>query len=80
MSDHDVAPAPEPTIDGDPDEGNAAGGVDAVEEPVVPDPVTPDSPLNAQLDEEAHVPDAISEPEEPDSDANTADPSAEPSA
>ena len=80
MSDAELAPAPEPTIDQDPDEGNAAGGVDAVEEPVVTDPLTPDSPLNAQLDEDVTVPDAISEPEEPDSEANTEDPSAEPSA
>lgn len=44
----------EPKIDPDPDPGNEAGGVDAVEE--------------------------IKEPEEPDTEANLDDPSAEPSA
>lgn len=79
MTDPEVAPAPVPTIDEDPDLGNAAGGTDAVEEPVVVDPLTPDVPLNAQLDDE-HVPDEISKPEEPDSEANTEDPTSEPSA
>lgn len=70
---------PVPQLDEDPDEGNAAGGVDAVEEPVQVDALTPDVP-SAQLDVEDDVPDAILEPEEPDSEANTEDPSAEPSA
>lgn len=72
-------PPTEPTLDDDPDEGNAAGGVDAVEEPVQIDPVTPDSPLSAQMDDDT-IPDAVQEPEEPDSEANQEDPSAEPSA
>jgi hypothetical protein len=79
MSDSEIAPAPEPTVDEDPDLGNAAGGTDAVEEPVLIPPLTPDTPLNAQLEDET-VPDEISEPEEADSEANIDDPSAEPSA
>lgn len=67
---------PEPQIDPDPDEGNAAGGVDAIEEPVQVPPLTPDVP-SAQLSDD-DVPDAIQEGEEPDSDANVEDPSAEP--
>lgn len=68
---------PEPQIDSEPDEGNAAGGIDAIEEPVqVPalDTVVP----SAQLEDD-EVPDEIQEPEGPDSEANIDDPSAEPS-
>lgn len=74
-----MATAPVPEIDPEPDEGNEAGGVDAVENPSVVPPVTPDVPLSAQVTDD-QVPDGIQEPEEPDSDANTEDPSAEPSA
>ncbi|WP_183407032.1 hypothetical protein [Nocardioides marmorisolisilvae] len=42
-------------------------------------PVTPDSPLSAQIDDE-DMPSAITEPEEPDSEANVENPSTEPSA
>jgi hypothetical protein len=70
---------PEPKIDPDPDPGNEAGGVDAVEENGTFPPVPPDEPLSAQMAEEK-MPDEIKEPEEPDSDANVGDPSAEPSA
>jgi hypothetical protein len=77
MSDVEVPPAPEPVIDEEPDEGNAAGGVDAVEEPVNTDPVTPDPPTS---DDEDELPDEVTEPEEPDTEANTEDPSVEPSA
>jgi len=70
---------PEPRIDPDPDPGNEAGGVDAVEENGTFPPVPPDEPLSAQMAEET-MPDGIKEPEEPDSDANVDDPSAEPSA
>jgi hypothetical protein len=72
-------PAPVPHVDPDPDPGNEAGGTDAVEEETVVPPVTPDTPLSAQFDED-DVPDAVQEPESPDSDANVDDPSAEPSA
>lgn len=71
--------APEPTIDADPDPGNGAGGADAVTEETSIPPVTPDVPLSAQLDEDI-VPDEIQEGETPDTDANTEDPSSEPSA
>lgn len=74
----DTGARPEPQVDADPDEGNAAGGVDAVEEPVQLPALTPDVP-SAQLEDD-DVPDAIQEPEEPDSEANTEDPSSEPSA
>lgn len=57
--------APEPHIDEDPDEGDAAGGVDAIEPAHQADPVTPDAPMSPQVDENA-VPDAIQEGEEPD--------------
>lgn len=69
---------PVPRIDEEPDEGNAAGGVDAVAEPKEINPLTPDVP-SAQLDED-DVPDQIQEPEEPDSEANIDDPNPEPSA
>jgi hypothetical protein len=70
---------PEPQVDPDPDPGNEAGGVDAVEENGTFPPVPPDEPLNAQMEDE-RVPDEIQEPEEPDTNANVEDPSAEPSA
>ena len=71
--------APVPQIDPDPDPGNEAGGPDAVEEETVLPPLTPDTPLSAQLDED-DVPDEVQEPETPDSEANEDEPSAEPSA
>jgi len=71
-------PAPRPEVDEDPDPGNQAGGPDAVEEETVLPPVTPDTP-SAQLQDE-DLPDEVSEPESPDSEANVDDPSAEPSA
>jgi len=74
----DLGPAPEPQVDADPDPGNEAGGPDAVEDRV-PLPITPDTPLSAQLDGQ-DVPDSIQAPEEPDTEANVDDPSAEPSA
>ncbi len=71
--------APVPQIDPEPDPGNEVGGTDAVaEDPAVP-PVTPDVPMSAQLDDD-DIPDAIQQPETPDTEANTADPSAESSA
>jgi len=75
----DPGPAPEPTIDDDPDPGNEAGGTDAVEEETGWPPVTPETPLSAQFADE-DVPDEVSAPEQPDSEANVEDPSAEPSA
>jgi hypothetical protein len=68
---------PEPQVDPDPDPGNQAGGVDAVPENGTFPPVPPDEPLNAQMEEET-VPDEVQEPENPDSDANTEDPTTEP--
>jgi hypothetical protein len=68
---------PEPKIDPDPDPGNEAGGVDAVREQGTFPPVPPDEPLNAQMEEET-VPDEIQEREQPDREADTDDPSAEP--
>lgn len=70
---------PEPKIDADPDPGNEAGGVDAVEDSSMFPPVPPDEPLSAQMADEA-VPDELKEPEDPDSEANVDDPSTEPSA
>jgi hypothetical protein len=70
---------PEPTIDADPDPGDAAGGVDAPEPDKPETPVTPDVPLSAQVDDD-DIPDAIQEPEGQDSEANVEDPSAEPPA
>lgn len=67
---------PEPTVDEDPDPGNAAGGVDAPEQEVPFPPVPPDEPLSAQMTDE--VPDEVQEPEEPDSEADVEDPTAEP--
>ena len=61
--------APEPTVDAEPD--RAPGGPDAdVSESDVgaaseEAPVTPDGPLSAQRDD-ADIPDAIQEAEEPD--------------
>lgn len=70
---------PVPQLDEEPDEGNAAGGADAIQDPVPePDPVTPDVPSAQLTDDE--VPDAIQEPEERDTEANAEDPSVEPSA
>jgi len=70
---------PEPKIDDDPDPGNEAGGPDSIEEDTSIPPLTPDVPLSAQLEDDA-VPDEIQEPETPDTEANTENPSAEPSA
>lgn len=67
---------PEPQVDPDPDPGNEAGGVDAVEENGTFPPVPPDEPLNAQMEDEK-VPDEIQEGEEPDRPADTEDPSKE---
>lgn len=58
---------PEPRIDPDPDEGNAAGGTDAVSDRVEVPPLVPDPPRSAQVDEET-VPDEIKQPEESDQD------------
>ena len=69
---------PEPTIDPDPDPGNEAGGVDAVEDGGLMPPVPPDEPLNAQMADE-EVPDELKGREEPDREADTEDPSREPS-
>jgi hypothetical protein len=69
---------PEPKIDPDPDPGNEAGGVDAVEDGGTFPPVPPDEPLSAQMADE-EVPDELKEPEDPDSEANIDDPTAEPS-
>ncbi len=70
--------APEPQIDADPDPGNEAGGTDAIEIETSVPPVTRDVG-SAQLDDD-DVPDEIQQAEEPDTEANTDDPSAEPSA
>jgi hypothetical protein len=69
---------PEPKVDPDPDPGNEAGGVDAVEENGMFPPVSPDQPVSAQLPD-GDVPDALKEAEEPDREADTDDPSSEPS-
>src|SRR5205085_3813317 len=50
-------PAPEPQIDPDPDPGNEAGGTDAVEEETQLPPLSRESPLSAQMDDE-DLPDA----------------------
>lgn len=69
---------PEPTIDDEPDPGNEAGGPDAVVEPTTVPPLNPEVPLPPDIEDV--VPDEIQEPEEPDSEANVEEPSAEPSA
>ena len=68
--------APEPRIDANPDEGEAAGGVDAVTAPHPPDPVIPEPPISAQLDQD-EIPDEVEEPEEPDTGAQEAQPQGE---
>ena len=68
---------PEPQVDPEPDPGNEAGGVDAAETNGTFPPVPPDEPLNAQMEEE-EIPDEIQRPEEPDSAAETEDPTPEP--
>lgn len=73
MSETGARPVPE--VDSEPDEGNAAGGVDAIEEPVQVPAVGTQVP-SAQLD--ADVPQELKEPEGPDSEANIDDPSVEP--
>ena len=70
-------PAPEPQIDPEPDPGNEAGGTDAVEEETTFPPVTPETPLSAQIDD-SDMPDEVSELEPSDTDANQEDPTAEP--
>lgn len=60
--------APEPKIDSEPDPGDAAGGVDAVEARRPENPVTPEPPIGEHPYDDV-VPDAVSEPEEPDTDA-----------
>lgn len=57
--------APEPRVDPNPDEGDAAGGVDAVSPRHAEQPVTPEPPISAQLDEEA-VPEEIQERDDSD--------------
>lgn len=76
-----IDPAPEPTVDENPDPGAAAGGPDAIEEPTPgteETPVTRDVPQAAHADKE-EIPEELKEPEGPDSEANIDDPSAEPS-
>ena len=73
----DLPAQPEPTIDPDPDPGNAAGGVDAVEEEPILPPVPPEEPLNAQM-ADTEVPDELLEPEGHDREADLDDPSREP--
>jgi hypothetical protein len=62
--------APTPQIDQEPDEGEAAGGVDAVLPAHVVDPVIPDPPVSAQIDED-QVPDEIQQPEDTNGDKET---------
>jgi hypothetical protein len=68
---------PEPKIDPDPDPGNEAGGVDAVQENGTFPPVPPDEPMSAQMADE-DVPDELSEREDQDRPADTEDPTSEP--
>lgn len=68
----------EPTVDENPDPGNTAGGTDAVEEDSAP-PVSRELPVADQVTHE-DVPQELLEPEGPDREANTEDPSTEPSA
>ena len=75
--DIDPEQIPEPTVDEDPDPGNAAGGVDAVEEEHLVPPVPAGEPLNAQMADEK-VPDELLEPEGHDREADIDDPSKEP--
>lgn len=65
--------APEPRIDDNPDEGEAAGGVDAVAPPHQPDPVIPEPPISAQVDEDT-IPDAIQEQDDTDQEGRHAEP------
>lgn len=59
--------APEPRVDPEPDPGDAAGGVDAVEPRRPEYPVTPEPPIGEHpLDD--IVPDELNEPEGPDPD------------
>ncbi|HET9498659.1 MAG TPA: hypothetical protein VFO98_00205 [Marmoricola sp.] len=75
--------APEPRIDDNPDEGEAAGGVDAVAAAHQIDPVIPEPPISPQIGEEK-VPEAIQErdasPQEGAGSDPANDPTAEPSA
>ncbi|MET3962755.1 hypothetical protein ABIE44_002689 [Marmoricola sp. OAE513] len=73
-------PPTTPTIDENPDPGNAAGGTDAIEDPTPSTeetPLTRDLPASEHVDQE-QIPDELQEPEGPDSEANLDDPSAEP--
>jgi len=69
----------EPTIDENPDPGNAAGGTDAVVEDIAAPPVSRELPAHEQASH-PDVPDELLEPEGPDREANIEDPSTEPSA
>ncbi|HET6153333.1 MAG TPA: hypothetical protein VFE15_10265 [Marmoricola sp.] len=71
-------PPPEPQIDADPDLGNEAGGVDAIEEQPNLPPLTREVPRSAQMDDDV-IPEEIMEPEGPDREADIDDPSSEPS-
>jgi hypothetical protein len=75
---HTPGQQPEPQIDADPDLGNEAGGVDAIEEETSRPLLTPEVPRPAQMDDDA-IPEEIKEPEGPDREADIDDPSSEPS-
>lgn len=77
MSDDKVPPAPEPTVDKNPDLGKEVGGADAVDDRVTVPPLSAEPPSSAQSDQD-EVPEEIQQPEGPDSEANLDDPSAEP--
>ena len=68
---------PEPKVDPEPDPGNLAGGVDAVDDGSTFPPVPPDDPLAAQMADE-ELPDEVRRGEDSDSEANIEDPSIEP--
>jgi hypothetical protein len=65
--------APEPRIDEHPDEGEAAGGVDAISARHPKDPVIPEPPISAQVDEDK-VPDAIQERDDTQQEGQESDP------
>lgn len=67
---------PEPKIDDDPDPGDAAGGVDAVEPRRPEQPVTPEPPIGDHPADDL-MPDALETPEETDEDVVEAQPDGE---
>jgi hypothetical protein len=77
MASIDPDQIPEPTVDEDPDPGNAAGGPDAVETEQLLPPLPREEPLNAQMEDE-EMPEEVLQPEGHDREADLDDPSKEP--